>query len=461
MQKNDDQKVLIEQLKKILQELGAQCLPTSNKGQTSAQAKDIIQKSQAKILKNEQRSEKMQQRYEKGVQINEKAQPNNVIPFKKQTLFKNGVLVSYGTGETQIVDILVDRNVIEDVLPRGKLKNFVGEVVDLQGDFVLPPFVNAFCDSARALEETYDLQILNTLTMNFNINDQKFFHDAAHNFVYTYMMVKNLCAGVINFNDLSLPLFDTESNTSILQDIAQKTEGELDELCLKVHQTKSPLFCRVGQTLDELGALDKQFHKPLSQVLEDFGFLDISPAIVGANCLEKDELELLKSYDCPIVLTPGDDAKAARRPNNLVLLKNLDFLTAIGSGHSFEVDFFAFMRQILMNTWGMFEDKSVLTEKDVLFMATTAGSVVLNTQIQRIEKGATANFIVVKRTNSLYEDPCKQIVWEKSKHDVRLTVWDGEIVQKNGEILMKNFLDCDTMKETIKLFTRRNQKNDD
>lgn len=379
----------------------------------------------------------------------------NIIPFKKQKLFKNANKVSLDTGEVELVDILIEGEKILKTEPAGAIQSTIAEIIDLNGNYVMCPFVNAFCDSKKALEYTYGRQV-NDLKVDFlkikisaekkNVVEQGAPLDVM---LFGFMQLKNILAGTtaVGFNDMNvsnIKLFEGKIDFKCIENIDKYSETELDLIVEDACKSNKKLYLKVGQSLDELGAIDKIYRKPLSQVLEDFGFLDRKPTIVGGNCLEKDELQLLKDYDCKFVICPSEDGKFGRRFTNIKTLQYLDFSIGIGSGYSFEIDFFAYMRQILMNMRSMFEDKNILSEKDVLKMATKNSA---------IKEGKEANFIVIKKEVSLYDDIFKTLVWEKSKKDVVMTVGLGEILQKNGEILMKNLKEYDIIKMLIREMT--------
>jgi len=340
-----------------------------------------------------------------------------------QRLFKNVSLINIESGEVSECDFLVENGVISKI---GKIENFKGEEIDLEGNYVLPNFVNLYANAFKAFEENYpELEL----------------KKSCENDVKRLLFVKNILSGAF-CNDISEK---NSLNSVLLEDIVEKSDYELSKISDDVAKSKAKLFIKVGQTLDELGKIDKTYQKSLSEVLEDFGFLDRKSVLVGVNCFEKDELQLFSQYDCDICLTASEDGRVGRRPTNLLALKTLNFCVGIGSGNSFEIDFFGFMRQILLTQRGLFEDKNCLSEQEVLKMATVNGSKILTGQENRIEEGKIANFIVVKKRISLYQDIFKILVWEMSKRDVLMTVCKGEILQKNGEILMQNMPNCDTI----------------
>ncbi len=395
---------------------------------------------------------------------------DNVIPFKKAKLFKNGVLIDLKSGELSKVDILVENEKITAIEEWGVIEDLSSfnkpgfEIVDLQGNYVMMPFVNAFCDSEKAVLKTYGREFKFVNELNFKQSDADNFKEFTQEdlcvLAASFIKVKSILAGSIFENDMwfvrSAKIKDITKNMpnwAYLEEIDKKNENVLDKLCMEVNQNKKRLFLKIGQTLDELGTIDKRFGKQISHVLEDFGLLDKKPIIVGGNCLEKDDLQVLKDYDCSFVVTPFDDAKNGRRLTNLIALKSLDFKVGIGSGESTEIDFFAYMRQLLLHTRALFEDKNILTEKDVLQMSTKQSAKISGISLA-LKVGEVASFIVIRNEISLYNDIFKTLVWEKSKKDVVMTVGNGEILQKNGEILMKKMKDYDRIKRWINQFTK-------
>lgn len=375
---------------------------------------------------------------------------SRVIKFKKKdkTVFANARLVDFENSSALVCDIVVEDGKILEIIPKSEDVDYkkrkkhcedASKLYDCRFGFVIPPFQNSFCDSMKAFKNSYGLEIVDSETQKL---------------VQNIMLVKNLMAGAV-FTDFSLN--ECYKKHALLEDVEEKSEQELNELSDDVAKNKKRLFMKVGQTLDELGSLDKAYGKPLTHTLEDFGFLDRSyPVLVGGNCFEKDDFRFLKEHgvlNC--VLCPSEDGRLGRRPTNVLQLKNLDFVVGLGSGYSFGVDFFAFMRQILLTQRGMFEDENCLTEKDVLLMAYSRVAICENPNdifdYIQLRKGDSANFIVVR--NVLEEDDLfcsdvlRELVWGKSKNDIELMVMHGKIWQQNNYCVLLNCAYEDLLKK--------------
>lgn len=346
-----------------------------------------------------------------------------------QKIFRNANVVDIHNQTIHFMDFYVEDGRFADIANAKEC-----EEIDLKGNYVLPPFVNNYCNCILAMKNSYGIAV----------DTPEFAKDAQD-----LMLAKNILAGATQINDVASANFEN----CFLTDINDWSEVELSELCDQVAKDKKTLFIKAGQDLDELGLLNKTYDKTLSEVLEDFGLLDRKAILVGGNCLEKDELQLLKNYDTGFVVLPNEDARMGRRPSNWVALDALEFEIGMGSGDVAEVDFFAFMRQLLASQRTMFEDTGTISEKEAFLIATNK---VFAKGADGLKIGDFADFSVVEKSETLYQNPLKDIIYGKSKKDIKMTVAKGEILQENGKILMKNLPQYDKIINGIQQKLRRN-----
>lgn len=312
-------------------------------------------------------------------------------------IFKNCNLLNLKLGKTNLVDIQVEGDKIEKI---GKIK---GDGVDLEGKIVMPGFANCYHNYERASINSYGKMI-----------DEKDLH------------AKNICSGVC------FDYYDTK-NITFLEDIDKLSEKMFENVCFNL---KGKVFIKFGQNLNEMGNINAIYKQLPSEVLEDFGILDKNAVIVGGNCFEKDELELLGAYNTSFVLLPNDDARSGRRFLNINILNRLNISYGLGSGEYAEVDFFAFMRELLSFNSFVMENSSLMSEQEALLHATLIGAKTLGFDGE-IKKGNYANFVVLSgKTN--YDDIFKSIVYGMSKQNVYMTVKNGKILQQNGVFAMEN-----------------------
>lgn len=312
-------------------------------------------------------------------------------------IFKNCNLLDLKLGKTNLVDIQVEGEKIEKI---GKIK---GDGIDLEGKIVMPGFANCYHNYERASINSYGKMI-----------DEK------------DLKSKNICSGVC------FDYYDTK-NITFLEDIDKLSEKNFENVCFNL---KDKVFIKFGQNLNEMGNINAIYKQLPSEVLEDFGILDKNAVIVGGNCFEKDELELLGAYNTSFVLLPNDDARSGRRFLNINILNRLNISYGLGSGEYAEVDFFAFMRELLSFNSFVMENSSLMSEQEALLHATLIGAKILGFDGE-IKKGNYANFVALSgKTN--YDDIFKSIVYGMSKHNVYMTVKNGKILQQNGVFAMEN-----------------------
>lgn len=312
-------------------------------------------------------------------------------------IFKNCNLLDLKTGKIKLADIQIEGDKIE------KIGRIAGEGIDLDGKTVMPGFANCY--------HSYERASLNSYEKIIGMKD---------------LYAKNICAGVcFDYYDMK--------NVTILENIEKLSENEFLKQCMTL---ENKVFIKFGQNLNEMGEINAIYKKMPSEVLEEFGILDRNAVIVGGNCFEKDELELLSAYNTSFVLLPNDDARSGRRFININILKRLNIPFGLGSGEYAEVDFFAFMRELLSFNSFVMENSSLMSEQEALLHATLIGAKILGFDGEIKEKNY-ANFIVLSgKTN--YEDIFKGIVYGMSKHNVYMTVKNGKILQQNGVFAMEN-----------------------
>lgn len=119
----------------------------------------------------------------------------------------------------------------------------------------------------------------------------------------------------------------------LLDDILSLSEKQLGDIALYCGKHKLPVLINYGRSLYEMGTIDKTFNLSPARFLEEMGFLDRKCALLGANHLDKDDLEILSQYEAKIVLTPQEDGLLGRSAVNLapMLAKSIELGFASGA----------------------------------------------------------------------------------------------------------------------------------
>lgn len=112
-----------------------------------------------------------------------------------------------------------------------------------------------------------------------------------------------------------------------IKNVLDLSENELAEISMYSGQNKLSVLITYGQSLYEMGTIDKTYNLSPARFLEELGFLDRNCIVKGGNYLDKDDLEILSSYDVKLALTPQSDAMLGRGAVNLspILAQNIEF----------------------------------------------------------------------------------------------------------------------------------------
>lgn len=126
-----------------------------------------------------------------------------------------------------------------------------------------------------------------------------------------------------------------------IKDVLARTENELQDIAIKIGRTKVPVMITYGRSLKELGTIDKEYGLSPATFLESLGFLERKCMILGGNALEKDDLNLLATYDAVMVVSPQADMYLARGFINLSPLLSQGLEIAFASEAYPKVDMLA------------------------------------------------------------------------------------------------------------------------
>lgn len=208
-------------------------------------------------------------------------------------------------------------------------------------------YINFYCDSLSCfLYEKYP---------KFDLSEIKISQEA-EKFLCEYVVLKNKLSGVSELNIsatnsscavealskysmqgkavIDAETFDFVASENIIvhiKDILSLSENKLQDIAMQCGKKNLPVLITFGRNLNELGSIDKTYKMSPVTFLESMGFLDRDCSILGGNFLDKDELALLASYDCRLVLSPHADMFMGRGFINLSPLKSQAVTLAFAS----------------------------------------------------------------------------------------------------------------------------------
>lgn len=117
-----------------------------------------------------------------------------------------------------------------------------------------------------------------------------------------------------------------------IPDLLDLSEEEIEDVVYFAGKEKFPIYINFLRSLEEAGSLDKIYGKSPAKVLEEFGYLDRECYLVGCNFLDKDDAQILSSYNTKIILTPLADMLLGQGAINLKMLFEQGLDISLGSG---------------------------------------------------------------------------------------------------------------------------------
>ena len=232
-------------------------------------------------------------------------------------------------------------------------------------------FKNFYCDSSAFLNKT--------LSRAFS---PPLLSDKEEGILCEYVVIENLLSGVSELNlsavnpqnalnaldkyhlkgravvTSTIPNIDPKRCILHIKDIIEE-EGTLQDIAFKLSKEKYPILITYGRTLHEMGTIDKTYSLSPASYLESIGFLEKECYILGANYLDKDDLNLLKMHDAKIVVSPRADMFKGRGFVNFAPLKNLGLQTLFASDELPSVDILAEAMLAIGQTGNLLHDEVV------------------------------------------------------------------------------------------------------
>ena len=201
----------------------------------------------------------------------------------------------------------------------------------------------------------------------------------------------------------------------------------------------STIHC--SENLEEVGECANK-NNQLSPVgyLERLGYFDNPALIAHAVCVDKDDISLLSQYDVSVVTNPASNLKLGSgiAPLQSMLQQKVNVCIGTdGSASNNGIDFFRDMYLTATLQKGVLNDPTILPAQEVLKMATINGAKALGlNNVGIIAPNYKADIIRIN-TKSLSTTPIhnivSNIVYSASKSDVIMTMVNGEIVYENGK----------------------------
>lgn len=213
--------------------------------------------------------------------------------------------------------------------------------------------------------------------------------------------------------------------------------NELNKFAVEHNLIKST---HASETLTEVGIIDNKYNMTPIALLESYGFLD-SPTIL-AHCVhcDKDDIEIMANYDVTVATNPSSNLILGSGIAPLYSYVKNNINVSIGTdGAASNNNLNMFKEMYLADNLqaGVLNQAQVITTIDTLKMATVRGALALGyDNLGRLQEGYLADLIMIdiSRPNMQpINDIANNLVNACESNNVIMTMINGKVVYKDNE----------------------------
>ena len=399
-------------------------------------------------------------------------------------LFKNARILKMTDDHIIEGHVIVNNNLIEKVGNNIDLNDKYDQVIDCNGNLLMPGFKNAHTHSAmtflRSVADDSSLQdwlfkeifpreanlhkdcirelakvaILEYLTSGVtSCLDMYFFIDE---FKETCEKMGFRALNIVMFNKDNCPkeamvkFYNSTDNKDELVKYVIGMHAEytstplsLEETKKVLDETKSPFYTHLCETLKETNdCINNRGMTPL-QFFDSLGMLDNGGAIFHGVYLSDEDISLLKEKNISVVSCPCSNMKLASGVAELRKLLSRGVNVALGTDGPASNNGLDMFREMYLAT-GL---QKIISKNpvsipafEVLKMATVNGAIAMNMDNAKyLEEGQLADIIMIDLSRPSMQpinNIINNIVYSGSKDCVKMTMVNGKVLYYNGEFLI-------------------------
>ncbi len=375
----------------------------------------------------------------------------------------------------------IEDNIITYVGPMREVQEGA-EIIDAEGNIIMPGFVNTHCHLAMTLFRGYGensnfknwwIDYMRPLEEKLEIGDCYYgatlgMLELIKNGVTTvadfYMHPEetvnacidtgiraNIAIGAITGKEIlsqeslleemnsinKSPLIKPILYAHSLYSCDESQFNEINKFAVEHNLIKST---HASETLTEVGIIDNKYNMTPIALLESYGFLD-TPTIL-AHCVhcDKDDIEIMSNYDVTVATNPSSNLILGSGIAPLYSYVKNNINVSIGTdGAASNNNLNMFKEMYLADNLqaGVLNQAQVITTIDTLKMATVRGALALGyDNLGRLQEGYLADLIMIDihRPNMQpINDIANNLVNACESNNVIMTMINGKVVYKDDE----------------------------
>ena len=380
--------------------------------------------------------------------------------------------------------VVIKDNIIEQVGNDVDLNAKYDQVIDCEGNLLMPGFKNAHTHSAMTfLRSVADDSSLQDWLFKEIFPREANLHEGCIKELAKVAILEYLTSGTtscldmyffieefkktceeMGFRALNITMFNKDNNPKEkMVEFFNKTNNEdelvkyvigmhaeytstplsLEETKKALDETKSPSYVHLGETLKEHNdCIANRGMTPL-KFFNSLGFFDHGGAIFHGVYLTDEDISLLKEKNISVVSCPASNMKLASGIAEIRKLLDNGINVALGTdgpASNNALDMFREMYLVTGLQKILSKDPVSIPAFEVLKMATVNGAIAMNMPNARyLDKGQLADIIMIDLSRPSMQpinNIINNIVYSGSKDCVKMTMVNGKILYYNSEFLI-------------------------
>lgn len=403
-------------------------------------------------------------------------------------LLKNAKILKMSDENIIEGHVVVNDNLIEKVGSDINLNDKYDQVIDCQGNLLMPGFKNAHTHSAmtflRSVADDSSLQdwlfkeifprednlhegcirelskvaILEYLTSGITSCFDMYFYPEEFRETCEEMGFRALNIDMFNKDnnprESMLKLYNSNKNNGLVKyAIGMHAEYTSSEESLKetkkvLEETKAPFYTHLGETLKETRDCENSRGMSPLQFFNSLGFFDHGGAIFHGVYLSEEDISILKEKNITVVSCPCSNMKLASGVAEIKKLLSRGVRVALGTdgpASNNALDMFREMYLVTGLQKLITKDPVSIPAFEVLKMATVNGAIAMNLDNAKyLEEGQLADIIMIDLSRPSMQpinNIINNIVYSGSKDCVKMTMINGKILYFDGEFFINEKLE--------------------
>ncbi len=410
-------------------------------------------------------------------------------------LLTNAKIIDFKNNKFKDVDILINDNVIEQIFEKSEnfAQNYAKfidfneiETINCKNNIILYGFINS---SSSLIKNFFESFVSNLTLEEFNEKFETFFNNLKIEekyVIYKFQILNLIKNGIVTFCDednfnLALKKAVKETKINSVFRLGYKNcfddfDANIVEKCVKENQDfvfslggvllnseenfeeiiklskkyNKPVFVGGSQNLFEAGTVEIEFNKTCTEILQNYGVMDVDHVILNNNVLDKQDYEILSENNSKLIYSPSLNLTLGNKNANIYALEKTNLIGLSSFKNNYDLEMF--LTNNLENE--SYNKIETFSATKIYEFATKNNAQILGLKSQgEIKSGQLANLLIVQNDNIFSDANSFLKNFETSK--INSVFINGELVYNSNHFVFIN--DYEHLKQLCFSLTKKYQ----